>query len=272
MPRPTRIVAIEEEARDTLTYTLRFADREAQNSYRYEPGQFNMIGLFGVGEAPVSLSSDPAERETFQHTLKLLGNVTQRLGRLGIGDRIDVRGPYGTSWPMKEAGGKDIVIVAGGIGFAPMRPAIEHIIGNRSVYGDVTVLYGAKTPRDVVFARDFDRWTLQRNVRLLLTVDRVDGEPWTHYVGVVPALFEKVKMNPKATVAMICGPEIMLRFCLIDLIKRGFLMENVFVSMERRMSCGTAQCGHCFFGPKFVCRDGPVFRLTDIYDLMGKGV
>lgn len=271
-PRPAGIIDIQEVARDTLTLTLAFKENEIQGRYTYEPGQFNMVGRFGVGEVPLSLSSDPAERETFQHTIKAVGSVTRILGRLRVGDTVGVRGPYGTFWPLKEAGGNDVLIVGGGIGIAPLRPVIEHILGNRSIYGDVTILYGAKTPKDVAFRQDFDRWTMHQNIKLLLTVDSVDGEPWEHYVGVVPTLFEKIKVDPQRTYAMICGPEIMMRFSLIDLIKRGFPMNHLFLSMERRMSCGVAQCGHCFFGPKFVCRDGPVFRLTDVYDLLGKGV
>ena len=272
LPHPALVLDAQEEARDTITFTLAFKDKDIQSKYECSPGQFNMVGIFGAGEAPISVSSDPAEREVFQHTIKIVGNVTRVLGSLGVGDTVGVRGPYGTSWPLEKAGGKDVLVVGGGIGFAALRPVIEHIVGNRTVYGDVTVLYGARTPNDIAFKRDFDRWTANRNIRLLLTVDRVDGEPWEHNVGVVPTLFEKIKINTKGTIAMVCGPEIMIRFSLIDLIKRGFPMDNIYISMERRMSCGTAQCGHCFFGPKFVCRDGPVFPLPDIYDLLGKGV
>ncbi|MCL5266199.1 MAG: FAD/NAD(P)-binding protein [Chloroflexi bacterium] len=272
MPLPAQIIDVETEGKDTLTYTLAFKDKEVQRQYRYKAGQFNMVGFWGEGEAPISMSSDPAEHGYFQHTVKVLGNITRSMGRLKEGDIIGVRGPYGTCWPLEEAAARDILIVAGGIGFAPLRPVIEHIIGNPSVYGKLTVLFGAKTPQDILFTRDFDRWRSRPNVELVLTVDRVDGQKWEHNIGVVPTLFEKIKLDAKNTVAMLCGPEIMLRFCLVDLIKRGFPMNQLFISMERRMSCGTAQCGHCFFGPKFVCRDGPVFRFAEVYDLMGKGV
>lgn len=272
LPYPATVIDIQDEARDTVTFTLAFRDEQIQSRYHFEPGQFNMIGVFGLGEVPISMSSNPSERNFFQHTFKAVGNVTRVLGRLGVGDTVGIRGPYGTFWPLKAAGGKDILIIGGGIGFAPLRPVIEHIAGNRTVYGNVTILYGAKTPGDVGFRRDFDKWTVYRSMRLLLTVDRTDDEPWEHEVGVVPTLIDKINLDPKNTFVMICGPEIMMRFCLIDLLKRGMPMENIYISMERRMSCGVAQCGHCFFGPKFVCRDGPVFPLPDIYDLLGKGV
>jgi NAD(P)H-flavin reductase len=276
MPLAAEVLDTRAEARDTFTLTLAFKDRQAQNKYRYKPGQFNMVSLFGLGEAPISMSSDPAERATFEHTVKVVGGVTQALSRLSVGDPVGVRGPYGTSWPIEEAGGKDVLIVAGGIGLAPLRPVIEHILGNRTVYGEVTILYGARTPQDLSFERDFERWTVLPKegpgIKLLLTVDKTDGDRWAHNVGVVPTLFEKVKLNTRGTVGMMCGPEVMLRFGLVDLIKRGFPMDRLFISMERRMSCGVAQCGHCFFGPKFVCRDGPVFRVVDVYDLLGKGV
>lgn len=272
VPQEATVIDVQPEGKDTLTLTLAFQDKDIQSKYTFRPGQFNMVGFFGIGEAPISLSSDPAERSYFQHTVKVLGNVTRPLGSLKKGDLVTVRGPYGTCWPLEEARGKDVLIVAGGIGFAPFRPVIEHVFGNRRVYGRLTVLYGAKTPKDLLFTREFDHWASLHDVQLLLTVDRIDEERWAHNVGVVPTLFEKVRLNPKDSIAMLCGPEIMLHFSLVDLIKRGFPMDRLFISLERRMNCGTAQCGHCFFGPKFVCRDGPVFRLSDVYDLMGKGV
>jgi NAD(P)H-flavin reductase len=272
VPLAAEVLETRVEARDTCTLTLAFKDRLVQNSYRFRPGQFNMVGLAGLGEAAISMSSDPAERTTFQHTIKAVGGITKGLARLSAGDTVGVRGPYGTYWPIEAAGGKNVLIVAGGIGLAPLRPIIEHIIGNRTVYGEVKILCGAKTPPDLSFERDFERWRTQPGIELLLTVDSADGNPWAHSIGVVPTLFEKVKLNTKGTIGMICGPEVMIRFTLIDLIKRGFPLDSLFISMERRMSCGIGQCGHCFFGPKFVCRDGPVFRVTDVYDLLSKGV
>ncbi|MBI4318272.1 MAG: FAD/NAD(P)-binding protein [Chloroflexi bacterium] len=271
IPEEAVILHVEEEAQDVSTYTLALKDRERQSQFWFKPGQFNMLSLVGLGEIPVSMSSDPTDRAFVQHTVKTVGSMTSVLARLGRGDVVGLRGPYGSFWPLEEAGGHDVAIVAGGIGIAPLRPVLEHIFGNRTVYGQVTVLCGARTPGDLVFSKDFHRWSTQPDTRLLLTVDRVDGQPWAHYVGVVPTLFEKVKLS-RGTVVFACGPEVMLRFTVLDLLKRGHPAAKIFVSMERRMQCGIAQCGHCFFGPKFVCRDGPVFRLTDVIDLLGKGV
>lgn len=173
---------------------------------------------------------------------------------------------------MNEAVGRDLLLVAGGTGVAPLRSVLEEAFRRRPEYGQITLLYGAKTPRDLLFASDFDRWAAQRDTHLLLTVDRTDGMPWHLHVGVVPTLFQVARLSPETTVAFICGPEVMMRFTILDLQRRGFANERIFLSLERRMRCGVAQCGHCFLGPKFVCQDGPVFRYTQLYGLLGKGV
>jgi len=272
IPQEAVIKAIRTETYDTLTFSMAFKEESRREEYFFKGGQFNMVSLLGLGEAAISLSSDPAVRQHFEHTVRAVGNVTGALSRLSVGDVVGVRGPYGTAWPLDKIPGRDVVIVAGGIGLAPLRPAIEHILGNRPVYGRVMILYGAKTPRDLIYTRDFDRWSSQPNTEVLLTVDRVDGESWNRHIGVVPTLFEQVELSPTSTVALVCGPEVMMRFVTIDLLKRGIAEENIFLSMERRMRCGIAQCGHCFLGPKFVCKDGPVFQYTDLRGLFERGV
>lgn len=272
LPVPAVITDVLSETYDTRTYTLVFKDPRVQQAYSFRPGQFNMLGILGIGEAPLSLSSDPGVAGAFQHTIRAIGDVTRALARLQVGDKVAVRGPFGSGWPMEEAKGKDLLIMAGGIGLPPLRPVIEQALRRRGEYGQVTILYGARTPDDLVHTADFDRWSSEPDTYLGLTVDRAGDRLWARRVGVVPVLLEEVSLAPERTVAMICGPEIMMRFAVADLLKRGIPPERILFSLERRMRCGVAQCGHCFLGPKFVCQDGPVFRYAQLYGLLGKGV
>lgn len=272
LPVEAVIQEIREESYDTRTYTLRFKDPFLQKGYAFRAGQYNMVGFPGIGEAAISISSDPGVCATFQHTVRAVGGVTLAMARMEPGDVVGVRGPFGNPWPMEEAQGKELLLIAGGNGMATLRSALEEALRRREEYGEITLLYGARTPRDLLFAADFDRWSAQRDTRLLLTVDRADGEPWTGHVGVVPTLLDAARLSPRTSVVLVCGPEMMMKFTIIDLQKRGFPDERIFLSMERRMRCGIAQCGHCFLGPKFVCQDGPIFRYTELYGLFGKGV
>jgi len=271
-PLDCRIEAVRNENADTLTFTLSFKNQRTRKVYSYLPGQFNMVSLMGFEEAPLSLSSAPGPETSFQHTVKVVGRLTHALRGLQVGDSLGIRGPFGVPWPVDELMGKNLLAVAGGIGLAPIRSLLLHIFRQRDKYGKVTVFYGAKTPREVIYTDEFSDWKLQPDTELALTVDRVDGQSWEHNIGVVPTLFEKVPVSAHNSLALVCGPEVMMKFVLIELFKRGFPPESIFVSMERRMRCGMAQCGHCMFGPKFVCRDGPVFRFSDIQHLFGKGV
>ena len=272
LPLEAVIKDIKQETYDTTTYTFAFKDPAVHAEYSFQPGQFNMLTILGVGEAAVSLSSDSGLRDSFQHTVRAVGSVTGSLTRRKVGDVVGLRGPYGRGWPIEAAGDHDVLIVAGGIGLAPLRPVIEHVLRSRSAYDRLLLLYGARTPRDLCFTEDFDRWSLREGIEFLVTVDRVDGQPWEQNVGVVPLLLDKVKLRPENTVAMVCGPEVMMKFTVIDLLKRGVPGEKVFVSMERNMKCAVAQCGHCFFGPKFICKTGPVFSYPEVGQLWGKGV
>ncbi len=259
------IEAIKRETYDVLTYTLVLKDG---GEFSFKPGQFNMVGLPGMGEAPISISSEPSRlalspvevRESFDHTIRAVGNVTRALANLEEGDEVMIRGPYGSSWPMEEAKGKDILIVAGGIGLAPLRPFIFHVFENRADFGYLEILYGARTPDDMLYTQEFPEWRKQEGVRLFLTVDRLpEGEAWEYGIGVVTRLFDSVEISPANGIALTCGPEIMMRFVARGLLQRGFSPGRVYLSMERRMKCGIAHCGHCQIGPKYVCQDGPVF-------------
>jgi NAD(P)H-flavin reductase len=223
------------------------------------PGQFNMLTAFGVGEAPISLSGDPAEPGRLVHTIRAVGPVSRALARLGPGDAIGLRGPFGSGWPMAEASGRDVVILAGGLGLAPLRPALHQLLAERERYGQILLLYGARSPTDILFRRELEAWRRRLDVEIEVTVDHA-GPDWRGHVGVVTGLLGRAPFDPAKTIAMVCGPEIMMRFSIAALRDAGVKDEAIFLSMERNMKCAIGLCGHCQFGPVFICRDGPVFR------------
>ena len=229
----------------------------------FKPGQFNMLYPFGAGECAISISGNPSEPRKLLHTTRVVGSVTKALYALKPGDRMGIRGPFGTSWPIVKAEGNDVVFVAGGIGLAPLRPAIYHVLANRVKFGKVVLLYGARTPDDIVFRREIEKWSSRLDVEVFVTVDRADAT-WRGNVGVVPAMIKRAPFDRLNTVAMVCGPEIMMHFTVQELLKRGVPEENVFISMERNMKCGIGLCGHCQFGPTFICKDGPIFSFDRI--------
>ncbi|MCP4633194.1 MAG: Ni/Fe hydrogenase subunit gamma, partial [candidate division Zixibacteria bacterium] len=237
--------------------------------FNFAPGQFNMLYIFGVGEVPISISGDPEAREVLVHTTRAVGNVTKVMNKLKAGDFIGIRGPFGTSWPIEKSRGNDIVIVTGGIGLAPLRPVIYHLISHREEYGKVTLLYGARTPEDILFSKGLSKWRSRMDMEVHVTVDRTSGS-WMGNVGVVTALINKAPFDPLHCKIMICGPEIMMRFTILELKKRGVENDNIFISMERNMKCGIGICGHCQLGPTFVCKDGPVYNYNSIKNLLTK--
>ena len=267
LPHPARILEIKQETGDVTTYAIAFEDESLRAGYRFLPGQFNMLYLPGVGEVPISMSSDAAEPGTIGHTIRLAGNVTRAIGRLSVGDALGVRGPFGSAWPMDDLTGADLCIVTGGIGLAPLRPAIYHIIRHRERYGKVYLLYGARTPKDMLYVDEFDAWRA-RDIEILLTVDRADPS-WKGNVGVVPMLFYHLRLNPKKTAVLTCGPEIMMYFVVFESLARRIPKERIFVSMERNMKCAIGFCGHCQYGPTFVCKDGPVYDFATIEPFFG---
>ncbi|MEM2082736.1 MAG: FAD/NAD(P)-binding protein [Candidatus Bathyarchaeia archaeon] len=253
---------------DVYTYSVSYPSGSNRLRRPFKPGQFIMISIPGVGEAPFSFSAWDDEEAIFETTIRTVGNVTSMLMRRGEGQRVWVRGPYGRGWPMEEAKGRDILIVAGGIGMAPLRPVVELVAKNRRSYGSLEILYGAKTPHDLLFADEFDSWREIPDADLLLTVDSVPKEvEWDHGVGVVTTLFDRMRTEPNGSIVMTCGPEIMMKFVVKGLLAMGFQPKDLYLSLERRMKCGIAQCGHCQIGPKFVCRDGPVFPYSELKGL-----
>jgi len=264
LPRIFRIERVRQDTRDTFTM---FLARDA--SFTFAPGQFNMLYVFGVGEAPISICSDPADKREFQHTTRVVGPVTAALKRLKKGDAVGVRGPFGASWPAAEAEGRDCLIAAGGIGLAPLRPIIYTVLANRPKYRRVVILYGTRTPDDILYGNELKRWSAKFDIEVHVTVDR-GVHDWRGNVGVVTALISRAAFNPETVVAMLCGPEVMMRFSLLELQRRGVPPERIYLSMERNMKCAIGLCGHCQYGPAFVCKDGPVFRLDRINSIFGK--
>jgi len=225
----------------------------------FAPGQFNMLTVFGVGEVPVSFSGDPAEGGPVIHTIRAVGPVSSALSRLDPGAPIGLRGPFGAGWPMAEMAGHDVVIVAGGLGLAPLRPALYRLLAERARYGQIVLLYGTRSPGEILFRREIEAWRRRLDIDIEVTVDHAAAD-WHGHVGVVTTLIPRAAFDPLHAIALVCGPEIMMRFAIAALHDAGLADEAIYLSMERNMKCAVGFCGHCQFGPVFVCRDGPVFR------------
>jgi NAD(P)H-flavin reductase len=266
LPRPFRIARVVRETRDSFTWDL--APEAGAQPPPFAPGQFNMLYRLAVGEVPVSISGDPGRPERLRHTIRAVGAVTRRMACLRAGAAVGVRGPFGSAWPVAAAEGSDIVVVAGGVGLAPLRPAILHVLAGRGRYGRFVVLYGARTPRDILFRRDLERWSGRLDTYVDVTVDRASGD-WRGNVGVVTRLIARAGFDPELAVALVCGPEIMMRFAIQALTARGVAADRIYLSMERNMKCAVATCGHCQWSDYLVCRDGPVFRFDRVARLFG---
>jgi NAD(P)H-flavin reductase len=258
VPLPFRVGRVRRETADVATLELRPA-----SAFAFAPGQFNMLYVFGLGEVAISVSGDPARDDRIIHTVRSVGAVSGAITRLRRNQVIGVRGPYGSCWPVAGSEGSDIVIVAGGLGLAPLRPVIYRVLADRKRYGRVVVLYGARGPAEILYRRELETWRRRLDVDIIVTVDHAAAD-WRGNVGVVPALIPRMPVDPDHAVAMVCGPEIMMRFTVDALRQRGLAMDRIFVSMERNMKCAIGLCGHCQFGPAFVCREGPVFRFDRI--------
>ena len=258
VPLPLRITRVRRETADVATLEL-----APPSAFAFIAGQFNMLYMFGLGEVAISLSGDPAEEGRIVHTVRAVGAVSSAITRLRRNQVIGVRGPYGSYWPVAESGGSDILIVAGGLGLAPLRPVIYHVLAHRERYGRVVVLYGARSPADILYGGELEAWRRRLDLDITVTVDHAAAD-WRGNVGVVPAMIPRVPVDPGHAVAMVCGPEIMIRFTVDALRQRGLAMDRIFVSMERNMKCAIGLCGHCQFGLAFICRDGPVFRFDRI--------
>jgi NAD(P)H-flavin reductase len=261
-PRPFRVVARRRETSDTWTLELEPADGAPLVA---RPGQFTMLYAFGVGEVPISVSRIDGTR--LVHTVRAVGAVTDAICTARPGSTLGVRGPYGNAWPVGEAAGRDVVIVAGGIGLAPLRPALLHVLEHRAEYGEITLLYGGRSPADLLYRGELDALAARSDVDVRVTVDTADAT-WRGDVGVVPKLIGRADFDPATAVAFVVGPEIMMHFTAAALLDRGVAADRIQVSMERNMRCGLGHCGHCQLGPTLVCRDGPVYSWAEMQPLM----
>lgn len=263
-PLPYRVVRTRRENHDNWTLELEpVADAIAPIG----PGQFDMLYALGVGEVPISTSGDPAACDTLVHTIRAVGAVTKALCAARPGAIVGVRGPFGNRWPLAEAHGRDLVLVGGGVGLPPLRPAIYHALANRAEFGQLVLLYGGRTPDDLLFTRELERWRGRLDLAADVTVDSA-STGWRGKVGVVTKLIPAAGFDPANAVAFVVGPEIMMRFTAQALLDRGLPPERIWISMERTMRCGVGLCGHCQLGPTLVCRDGPVYRWDEIAPLL----
>jgi NAD(P)H-flavin reductase len=256
MPRIARVYRRRRDGPQTWTLEVELDEDVPQT---IEAGQFNMLTVFGVGEVPISLSGDPAKANRLVHTIRAVGPVSRALSRLRSGDRLGLRGPFGTGWPMAGATGRDVIIVAGGLGLAPLRPALYRLMAERDRYGQIVLLYGTRGPDDILFQRELEVWRQRFDVDIDVIVDHATGG-WQGNVGVVTKLIPLATFDPGNAIAFLCGPEVMMRFAISALEGAGLEDDMIYLSMERNMKCAVGFCGHCQFGPVFVCRDGPVFR------------
>lgn len=238
-----------------------------RRSDTFAPGQFNMLTAFGVGEVPISLSGDPAKPARLVHTIRAVGPVSRALAQLKPGDALGLRGPFGTGWPMEAAIGRDAVVVAGGLGLAPLRPVVYRLLAERARYGRIVLLYGTRSPDDILFARELAAWQRRAGIEVAVTVDHA-AAGWAGHVGVVTTLIPRATFDPARATAFVCGPEVMMRFAIGALRGSGLADDAIYLSMERNMKCAVGFCGHCQLGATFVCRDGPVFRYDRIAPIL----
>jgi NAD(P)H-flavin reductase len=269
IPVPARILDVKDENFNTKTFTMEFCDEHIRDTYRFAAGQFNMVYLPGVGEAAISVSSNPHQPRRLAHTIRMVGTVTRAIGRLKPGDTVGLRGPFGTGWPLHRVKGQDLVILGGGIGLAPLRPVVHWVLQHRDHCRRVVLLYGCRTPEDRLYVDELAQWSEDPALDVLVTVDNATSG-WTGPVGVVTNLMRRVKVNAERTIVMVCGPRILNRVAAWNFLQLHVPSSQVYVSLERNMNCGFGRCGHCQYGPKFVCKDGPVFCFDDIADIFAK--
>jgi NAD(P)H-flavin reductase len=267
-PHPAVLRSVEPDTPGVATLRLEFQDRERREGYRVQPGQFNMIYVPGVGEVPISVSSTAEEGPGIGHTIRFVGRVTNVIGKLEPGAVVGLRGPYGRGWPMEHARGRDVLLVAGGLGLAPMRLLVRALLADRGKFGRLTLFYGARQPADLLYTAEYAKWERQ-GMEVLTTVDRAD-ETWNGRVGVVPTLFRRLQIDASRTIVMTCGPEILMRLTVDEALHRRIDERDIYYSIERNMQCAVGMCGHCQLGPAFLCKNGPVFSHREISPFFGQ--
>jgi len=267
-PMLPRIVRVQKRTRDLPGHaTLELASTDGTPLPRYAPGQFTMLYVFGVGEIPVSISGDPSDGSKLVQTVRSVGAVSEAVTELKRGDMLGLRGPFGTAWPTDELAGRDVVVVAGGLGLAPLRPSIYHLLNHRDRFGKVVLLYGTRRPEEILYRRQIETWRKRLDIQLEVTVDHA-GTDWRGHVGVVTKLIPRISVDVVNATALVCGPEVMMRFAAAGLHDVGLAEESIWVSIERNMKCAVGLCGHCQFAGLFACKDGAVVRYDRVRRLM----
>jgi len=264
---PARIVERRVEAEGIYTFAMRIIDPAVRKAFKFQPGQFNMLYAFGVGEVPISIVSDPGDATRIEHTIRIVGRVTSAMAGWDVGDVVGLRGPYGNGWPLDAARGREVVIVTGGLGCAPVVGVINYIFARREHFGPLHILHGVKAPSSLLYRERFEAWGLQPRTKVYLTADRAD-RTWRFRIGVVTELFEELQVGPGA-IAMLCGPEVMMRAAISVLTRKGIREDAIYVSLERNMQCGVGLCGHCQGGRQFFCKDGPVLPYPRLRGILG---
>lgn len=261
-------IIVENDARDIKTFKLSFENTKDKKKFSFFPGQFAELSILGAGECPIGIASSPTEEGYLLFTVKRAGVVTTELHRAEIGETIGLRGPLGNTYPIKEMEGNNVLIVGGGFAFTTLRSTIKYILDerNRSRFKDLTVIYGARCPGELIYKNELREWEDRKDMKTFITVDKGDKD-WKRYEGFVPTVLKEVAPSSKKTIALVCGPPIMLKFTLPVMDKLGFQPETIFLSLEMRMKCGIGKCGRCNIGHKYVCKDGPVFSYEDLQNL-----
>jgi len=267
-PVEAEIIARRQDSPTIFSLTVRLADPAHASAFNFQPGQFNMLYLHGVGEIPVSISSDPASTGTLAHTIRDVGRVSHGLSRLKVGERIGLRGPFGRGWPLEDMRTRDVIIITGGLGCAPVVPVIDYVINRRNQYGRLIIMQGVKHSDDLIWRERYNAWDAHPYTQVLLAAD-VGGKHWNGVVGPVTELFDQAQLPIENSEALLCGPEPMIRACVQKLLEEGLSAEKIWISMERNMQCALGQCGHCQYGEKFICKDGPVFSYAEIRHIFG---
>ncbi|WP_415899365.1 FAD/NAD(P)-binding protein [Neptuniibacter sp. QD48_11] len=256
------------ESKTIFTLRLQLADLAEREAYEFKPGQFNMLYLFGVGEVPISIVSDPKDEGVIDHTIRIVGRVTEGLAKLKQGDQIGLRGPFGRGWPLPDAKNKDLLIVTGGLGCAPVVAAINYALKRRDHYRRLSIVQGVKHSNDLIWSERYDLWRQFENVEVFLAADE-SGPAWPFHKGRITELIDQVTVDPSNALAMICGPEGMMHAAAEKLIGLGIDPAQIYLSLERNMQCAMGHCGHCQFGADFICKDGPVFSYPAVRDRLG---
>ncbi len=266
LPYPASIDNVKEETPDIRTFRLSFTDREMRDHFTFRPGQFVLVSVFNCGEAPISISSSPTSSAIFELSIKRVGSLTGEIHRCSTGEEMGVRGPYGNGFPLERLYGSDLLFVGGGIGLASLRSMIQYVFARRSEFGRINILYGARSPEDIVFRADLAGWEEEKDARVLITVDKGDRK-WKGGTGPVTRLWQKTDIAPSSTKAIVCGPPVMISYVVFDLLKMGFAEDDIISTVERNMKCGVGKCGHCSIGSKFTCIHGPVFTYREMKEM-----